>query len=148
MKRILFLMLLLTSSYLLSQALAPTNPKYLKFTYDDSGNQIERIYTTSLPKTAEEPLIDEKSFAEQFQETIKVYPNPTKGLFSIEWKKEFSQYIAQVEVLSADALIQRSPLNPSLNKLDVDLTVKPNGVYFVRFHFTDGSIISKKVIKL
>lgn len=120
----------------------------LQFAYDDSGNQIERKFSTfktERPDQSEEP---ETEFAIQFEDKIMVYPNPTQGLFYIEWEKEIAQYISSVEILSSDAVIQANKINSSVNKLNIDLTLKQNGIYFVRFTFTDGSIASKKVIKL
>lgn len=117
------------------------------FSYDDSGNQIERKFSAVVGglKQSEEP---EAALATIFEEKIKVYPNPTKGVFYIEWEKEVAQYISLVEILSSDAVIQSGRTESSVNKLNIDLTLKQSGIYFVRFTFTDGSVVSKKVIKL
>lgn len=119
----------------------------ITFQYDDSGNQIERKYFLSKAEEKEKSEI-ESTFAGKFEESLKIYPNPTRGLLSIEWEKEFSQNISQVEILSSAALIQKSTIKTSINQLNIDLGTKQSGIYFVRFHFTDGSIVSKKLIKL
>lgn len=116
----------------------------LQFTYDDSGNQIERKFNSSGLKQGEENL----SLSEQFEDKINIYPNPTRGKFYIEWEKEVSSYISFVEVLSTSAIIQTIRTESHQNMLNIDLTSKQSGIYFVRFIFTDGSSISKKVIKL
>lgn len=118
----------------------------LQFTYDNSGNQIERKFQSLIvsPKQSEE----ESSFSQLYEEMIKVYPNPTRGKFYVEWEKEVSSYISMVEVLSASAIIQVNKIESNQSILNIDLTSKHSGIYFVRFTFTDGSIVSKKVIKL
>lgn len=118
----------------------------LQFTYDNSGNQIERKFQSLVisPKQSEE----DSSFSQLYEEMIKIYPNPTKGKFYIEWEKEISSLISMVEVLSTSAIIQANRVESNQNMLNIDLTSKQSGIYFVRFTFTDGSIVSKKVIKL
>lgn len=141
---------LLISSHLYAQREQQDMPKYLKFSYDESGNQIERIYTSTIivaPKQSEEELIEE-SLASQFEEMLKIYPNPTRGVLNIEWEKEITQYISQIEILSSDAILSRNLISNQGNKLSIDLTSKQPGIYFVRYTFTDGSIVSQKAIKL
>lgn len=118
----------------------------LQFTYDNSGNQIERKFQSLVisPKQSEE----DPTFSQLYEEMIKVYPNPTKGKFYIEWEKEISSQISMVEVLSTSAIIQANRIESNQNMLNIDLTSKQSGIYFVRFTFTDGNIVSKKVIKL
>lgn len=118
----------------------------LQFTYDNSGNQIERKFQSLVisPKQSEE----DSSFSQLYEEMMKIYPNPTKGKFYIEWEKEISSLISMVEVLSTSAIIQANRIESNQNMLNIDLTSKQSGIYFVRFTFTDGSIVSKKVIKL
>lgn len=118
----------------------------LQFSYDDSGNQIERKFQ-SLVIGGKQPEQD-LSFSDLYEEMIQVYPNPTRGKFYIEWKNEISSHISMVEVLSASAIIQANRIESNQNMLNIDLTSKQSGIYFVRFTFTDGSILSKKVIKL
>jgi|SRR5690606_26859916 len=118
----------------------------LQFTYDDSGNQVERKFQTLIivGKQSEEDL----PLSQLYEEMIQVYPNPTRGKFYIEWEKEVTSLISMVEVLSASAIIQANRIESNQNILNVDLTSKQSGIYFIRFTFTDGSIVSKKVIKL
>lgn len=117
----------------------------LQFSYDNSGNQIERKFST----INENPLkqSNQYNFTHVFEDRIKVYPNPTKGKFYIEWEKEIASHISMVEVLSTSAIIQTNRIESTQAMLNVDLTSKQSGIYFVRFTFTDGSIVSKKVIK-
>lgn len=117
----------------------------LQFTYDDSGNQIERKFQLLvIGKQSDENLL----LSNLYEEMIKVYPNPTRGRFYVEWEKEVSSYLSIVEVLSASAIIQANTIESNQKMLSIDLTSKQSGIYFVRFTFTDGSIITKKVIKL
>ena len=37
---------------------------------------------------------------------------------------------------------------PNVTEVEIDLTIKPQGVYIVNFHLTNGKRIDKKIIKL
>lgn len=118
----------------------------LEFSYDNSGNQIERKFTSFNTSTKQNE--NEISFSQQFEELIKIYPNPTRGKFYIEWENEISSHISSAEVLSVSAIIQTNRIESKQSMLNIDLTSNQNGIYFVRLIFVDGSILSKKVIKL
>ena len=120
-------------------------PKILIFNYDDSGNQIERKYESMIVSREQ---TEPKLIAESYSDRIQVFPNPTSGFFYIEWKEEISQFIHSVEIISAAGLMSKFMINSTMNRLEIDLTSKQSGVYFIRFMFTDGSIVSKKVIKI
>lgn len=120
-------------------------PKIVVFSYDDSGNQIERKYKSLITGKEE---TKKKSISESYSSYIQVFPNPTSGFFYIEWKEEISQFIHSVEIISATGLMSKFMINSTMNRLEIDLTSKQSGVYFIRFMFTDGSIVSKKVIKI
>ncbi len=145
MKTILFTLLVCFVFSLSAQQLGTIGTETkLQFTYDNSGNQIERKFQSLVisPKQSEEEL------SKLYEELIKIYPNPTKGKFYIQWEKEISSHISMVEVLSTSAIIQANRIESNQNMLNIDLTSKLSGIYFVNFTFTDGSIVSKKVIKL
>jgi|26BtaG_2_1085354.scaffolds.fasta_scaffold00011_66 hypothetical protein len=120
-------------------------PKILIFNYDDSGNQIERKYESMIVSREQ---TGPELIAESYSDRIQVFPNPTSGFFYIEWKEEISQFIHSVEIISAAGLMSKFMINSTMNRLEIDLTSKQSGVYFIRFMFTDGSIVSKKVIKI
>lgn len=126
-----------------------TGTKTIVFSYDNSGNQIMRQFVENFSPIQDknEPQ-QELPLSELFEKAIIVYPNPTRGLFYIEWEKEISNYIFQVRVLSASAVLQLLEVKNSENKLSIDLTLSQSGIYFVQFIFTDQSIVSKKIIKL
>lgn len=63
--------------------------KEIYFYYDASGNQEIRRFEESHFST-DETSDRSMSFSEQFEEMLRVYPNPTRGLFYAEWEKEFS----------------------------------------------------------
>lgn len=118
------------------------------FSYDDSGNQIKREFTiASDPLTGKESPED-NPLSEQLSGKIFIYPNPTRGLFYIEWENEITQQVIMVEVLSTNAVVQTHRINSSVNQLQVDITSGRSGIYFVQFTFIDGSMLSQKIIKL
>lgn len=69
----------------------------------------------------------------------QVYPNPTTGLITIEGND-----INKVEVLDINGKMIMT-VNDYTNKLQIDLSVYPKGVYFVRLQ-NDNEIKTKKVV--
>jgi hypothetical protein len=124
----------------------------LFFTYDEAGNQLERNYvcpgcafpTDPTPVPAPVPI--------PVPEELRVYPNPTSGPISIDWIGDYQKKVMYVLVNSTDftyhqqfAISETSP-----NKINIDLTSKPPGVYFVTFFLNSGTstIFVRKIIKL
>lgn len=134
MRKLIFLLSFFTGSFLFSQIAIV---KEIHFDYDASGNQEVRRYWESHIST-DETSDRSMSLSEQFEEILKIYPNPTHGLFYVEWEKEFSAYIDQIEVVSGHALIQKTPVNSTIHQLSVDLTIQEKGIYYVRFFFASA----------
>ncbi len=70
---------------------------------------------------------------------IKIYPNPTKGMFIIE-----GEFIKRVEIMTFDGVILKR-FDHKGYKLKIDLGYQPRGIYFVRI-VTDKGIILKKIV--
>lgn len=78
MKQLLLIIVVFTFSQLWAQDVTTMGVETkLYFTYDDSGNQIERKFQTLVigGKQSDE----ESSFSQLYEEMIKVYPNPSSG---------------------------------------------------------------------
>src|SRR5690606_21858910 len=144
MRYIFVFICLLFCNILFSQMVSNNN---LQFEYDSSGNQIKREFKNNTI-IIEGDLEELPFFSSQFEERLRIYPNPTYGKLFIECDREFSVYLSKIEIVSNFGFVQNVSINYLNRNLDVDMTKFDKGVYFVRFYFTDGSSLSKKIIKL
>lgn len=125
MKRtLLFLIFLLYSFHLFSQ---------IGFNYDDAGNRISR-YIIELKNTedVDEEVYKQLNFSISKKRNILVFPNPTKGILTIEIIDE---------ELNEDTLIQMniytlkgdlvSSKDYSRKAFEIDLSDKPSGMYLM-----------------
>lgn len=75
-----------------------------------------------------------------------VFPNPTKNKFAIQPAKP-DKKLAQLTTSNSYGIIVQSIQNPnSLNY--IDLSEQGDGIYFLWIRYTDGSLETKKIIKL
>ena len=79
---------------------------------------------------------------ELFENTVRIYPNPTSGMLNIE---TLSMGLT-VEVFNTiGELITSEQLNASTTK--IDLSSRENGIYFVRISSAEGTRIEKIVLQ-
>ena len=73
---------------------------------------------------------------------IKIYPNPTKGLFKISSEKMITHYMVlnQFNRILLDKKV-------SDNSIEVDIQHLSKGIYLVRLQLDSGEMITKKIIK-
>ncbi len=99
-----------------------------------SGGFSSSINLTGMFKTATALGVKENAITEK----TSVYPNPSKGDFTITTNKK----VSSVEVYDTTGKIVKSQ-----KSIKVDLSSSPNGVYMMKVNFTDGTSTSKKLIK-
>ena len=147
-----------------SQLLRLNPNSKLFLTYDDAGNQTQRLYCPDGNECV--PTFDSKQSQEHAKEgivktestevdskalsrSVMVHPNPTKGLASIEIQSELHSKIEFIKIYNANSsLLQEFDTRDLKQELRVDLSGKPSGIYFVHIHFNDGSdSVTKKIIK-
>jgi hypothetical protein len=77
--------------------------------------------------------------------TVKIYPNPVKGILFI---KNNSHSIASVKIINVlGQEIKNTKFINTSNSVEVDFSSIDKGTYFVRINFTNGKSVVKKVIK-
>jgi hypothetical protein len=142
MKRLLTFILLAGAFHLAAQ-----NVSYL---YDSAGNRTER--TIVFPQqqapsssSAAEPALAapiEDSLAEH---TIRIYPNPTKGLLSVEINN-LSEEVKGEYLLHnmAGQLIKKEEATPGTTLLD--LSGQPPGIYLLLIRLNNETV-TWKIIK-
>lgn len=72
----------------------------------------------------------------------KIYPNPTKGVFSIELNGIFNKDIS-VEIFNSEGKNILKENLPAINNTvvrNIDLSDKPDGIYYIRIYDSDNTI--------
>ena len=121
-----------------------------QFTYDAAGNQIKRTYCTgncAPDKKAAEEIEEDQPLAEQWDDKLIMYPNPTSGMLYIDLGEIQAQGLQSIRVYNyIGSLIYEIPPHQK-SKAGIDLSRQASGVYIARFHFSDNSTFSQKIIK-
>ncbi len=140
MKKIVYIILFVLPVFAFSQQLV--------FKYDESGNQIERSVNTSGRVAPEEPKATEVI---EEQDTLSndfvVYPNPTAGPITLRWAEEHQGKVASITLSDMAGHKEEIEFKSNITEIEIDLTIKPQGVYIVNFHLINGKRIDKKIIK-
>jgi len=77
---------------------------------------------------------------------IKLYPNPTKGIVTLEWTEKIE--INSIEIYdSFGKLIERKLINQLDKKLQIDLRNNAKGLYFFRVKTSNGDSIIKVLVE-
>lgn len=100
-------------------------------------------YTVIHGPTATTPQVEQAS-------TIRVFPNPTKGNFTVEYKVLETNNV-QIDILNIEGKVLHSIINERQNEGEQRITWQgknlPNGLYLVRI-VTDNEVRLKKVVVL
>ncbi len=133
----------------------------LVFSYDQAGNQIKRELPTPKKRFPFFPFIKSKSTTTNVNaqatskdlnttDQLRVYPNPTNGLLTADWLEAYSGKVTLVKVqgISNSHSQTFTVFGTGKNKININLSSQPAGIYVVLFYLTDGSMVSKKIIKL
>lgn len=139
----------------------------LLFSYDTAGNQTQSFYcgdpsfcspaAARKPQENEEPIIHEEPIITEvepieevepiYDNQLIVYPNPTDNSVFIQMEQELIRQIHSIRLYNINSsLLENLPFNKG-NKIEVDLTNKPAGTYFLHLHLKKGKSITKKIIK-
>jgi hypothetical protein len=126
------------------------------YSYDENGNRTSRILVSQQLKSAiinfpvTEPskltiAEDKKENIGELETTIRVYPNPTKGILKVEIMNlpENSKSDLKLYDLSGKILINQKNLNPVF---DLDISSFRDGIYILRIEL-DKLINNWKIIK-
>ena len=125
-------------TYDLTSLASNTNIRF-SFAADISNGGWVLLDDVSIPGTKPNAVSDlEKQIG------LAVYPNPSKGAFTMNWK---SNKVSQVEVynLAGQLIISKSTEGTEEN---LNLTQEPNGFYFALVKDQDGYPLAKQVLSL
>ena len=149
MKKAIFFFTLFLSGFAVSLAQVgpPSDSPMLTFQYDSAGNQTQREYCEDFSKcgskSARTAMIND-----EVVEELSVYPNPTNGRLLIQMDAKLASQAGSVQVYSVISALILNLSFDNANRVEIDLSGKPSGIYFVRIHLNNGKQITKKVIKL
>ncbi len=81
------------------------------------------------------------------EESILVFPNPSKNLIQLEWPNRLS--IKGVDLYNSigQRIVEFTPVQPGQTKLEMTLPQVPDGEYFIRLFEQNQKLIKKIIIK-
>ena len=117
----------------------------LNFSYDDAGNQVEKEIPP--PPTTTNPT--GYYFINELPKEIRIFPNPTSSLVTIDWTEAYKGKIAHILIMpvSGYSLLKLSLIGENDLKFEFDMTSQIAGIYPTFIYLKDGGIISTKIIK-
>lgn len=137
--------------FLLLTSLVGLKSQKLIFEYETGGNQIIRQYCASCAPAnkfvTKASVIDNGEFPPSTYQ-VKIYPNPTKDKANLVWSPELGDMIQKVEYVAYNFTQYREiPFNKRENRVTLDLSDQPIGMYVVIFHLNTGEKLTYKVLK-
>jgi hypothetical protein len=152
------------NEWTLNQLLSLNPDSKLLFTYDNAGNQKQRFYCSALgcpvpgapagrvvskdiiASKEIEPIEDDDSDVLESQLTAS--PNPTKGMVSLRFTSNAELTLANdINVYNSGGIMVLSLSSQAKNEIDLDLTNLSTGIYLVHMHLSNGTSITKQIIK-
>ena len=82
--------------------------------------------------------------------SMHIFPNPSKGQFTIQLQTNDGVIIKGIEIMSIDGQVIASELinqNTSFFNNNFDLTGEARGVYFLKVVTTEGSVVRRLVVE-
>lgn len=135
----------------------------LIFAYDNAGNQKQRFYclnsTCITPNPpagravaesieTDEAIVETNNEESHTKPFINISPNPTKGKFTIQLVGDDYFIKDLVSIYQTNgALLQTIAINKQPKTLDLDISNSPDGMYYIHIHLSNGSSVTKKIIK-
>ncbi|MBB1139290.1 T9SS type A sorting domain-containing protein [Myroides sp. WP-1] len=85
---------------------------------------------------------------EEMKDFIKVYPNPTDGIFNVVFEEEIHGKIYKVEVFNPNGgLIRSKDLLPGESSTTFNISGYPVGIYILKFTLYTSDFININLIK-
>lgn len=152
----------------------PGKTQLFTYSYDNAGNRVKRIYTLLNPcpgspdclsrkaitdstivdslftiaqntelKTPETPT--EKPVYDDTPELKNIYPNPTQGLFLMEFTSLILN--GSLQILDVKGILL-DEIRLDGTQWEIDLSLFPAGEYILLIKTKEGKVYSKKIVKI
>ena len=83
--------------------------------------------------------------SEKNQPELKIYPNPCKDKkVTLEFNSDLLSEIRLINILGKEILIKRIEI--PVNRIQIELTDVPNGIYMVQVKTSEDRIVVKKLL--
>ncbi|MXS72551.1 hypothetical protein GSF70_15150 [Flavobacteriaceae bacterium W22] len=137
-------------TFILFLSIGELKSQTLIFDYENGGNQIIRQYCSTCSaqsKTINKTdLLSEPEFPQGIE--VKIYPNPTNDKVNLVCSPELGDMIQKVEYVAYNFTQYRQiPFDKRKNKIILDLSDQPIGMYVIIFHLNTGEKLTYKVLK-
>lgn len=149
MNKITTLLLLLYS--FISQAQVADR---ITFSYDDAGNQTQRLLCFCAgkmdnTKTKEITALEDEDLQKFFPEDlISYYPNPVKEELYLKWELIEGNAVSSIQVYGLNGQVLQSFSNmENKNNQNIAFQTYPTGMYAVMLFYTNGEQKSIKIVK-
>jgi hypothetical protein len=108
------------------------------------NNTIAQIDDSSLFEIITEKKFSSLSNTSINVESLKIYPNPHPGIFSIEWNDaNYSEYSIEVINMIGKPVYTKQHAQPGITQVDISDQAK--GIYFVKLQAGDN-VVTEKVV--
>jgi hypothetical protein len=143
MKKLLLLVLLVTT---VSNAQIIQR---IKFDYDTTGNQVERVICSNCgARISNENPKEEDFFKNEISSSIDYYPNPVKEELYLKWTNKLDANIETIELSSISGqLLKKSTEMQDKKNTSITFSEYPQGMYVLVFIYTNGERESIKIVK-
>lgn len=141
MKKLLLLVLFVTT---VSNA-----QKRIKFDYDSTGNQVERVICSNCgARISNENPKEEDFIKNEISSSIDYYPNPVKEELYLKWTNKLDANIEAIELSSISGqLLKKSTEMQDKKDTSITFSEYPQGMYVLVFIYTNGERESIKIVK-
>jgi hypothetical protein len=83
--------------------------------------------------------------SEKIQPELKIYPNPCKDKkVTLEFNSDLLSEIRLINIIGKEILIKKIEI--PVNRIQIELTDVPNGIYMVQVKTTNERIVVKKLL--
>lgn len=109
----------------------------------DSNGCVEGLHCNVEPKT--ETVLSVQPSLPSDAGKMSVYPNPSTGIITVDLSAPVSGGILTFYGPMGDVIVSR-PINNNQASIQLDLSGRPSGQYYVSLHKDDGEVIKTSFI--
>lgn len=118
---------------------------FIEFTYDLSGNRIRKEILLTTTRSVESSQESQQFMDEVANQTIIIYPNPTRGQLMVEIANQDDIISGSLTILSLNGkMILNKAVNQ--NQINLDISNEPAGTYVLHINI-NGKTSTWKIIK-